>query len=59
MAERAAEPADVIRALLTALSATWQSNHGTWSVEGGIDRVGDDLTVIVAIEADLIVITVF
>lgn len=59
MDERGVERDDVIRALLTASRARWQSNHGTWCVEGGIDRAGDDLTVIVVIEADLVVITVF
>jgi hypothetical protein len=32
-------------------------DRGGWRVEGGHDRDGDDLTVIVDIEADVIVIT--
>jgi hypothetical protein len=34
-------------------------DRGGWRVEGGRDRDGDDLTVIVDIEADVIVITLF
>lgn len=59
MRERGATPADVKRALLTASRATWQPDHQTWKVAGGTDRDGDDLTLAVVVEADVVVVTLF
>jgi len=58
MRERRAGLVDVRRALTSATAAMTQ-DRGGWRVEGGRDRDGDDLTVIVDIEADVIVITLF
>lgn len=59
MDERGATLRDVVAALVSATAAVHQPDRGTWRVEGGRDRVGDDLTVVVALEADVVVITVF
>jgi hypothetical protein len=59
MAERGATIDDVQRALTTATSATWQPDHETWRVGGGVDLDGDELTVVVDVEADVIVVTLF
>jgi hypothetical protein len=58
MDQRDAKRGDVRAALVSATSAVAQ-DRGGWRVEGGCDREGDDLTVIVDLEADLIVITLF
>ncbi len=58
MDDRGASRADVRSALITATSARRQE-RGTWRVEGGRDLDGDDLTAVVDIEADVIVVTVF
>ncbi len=57
--ERGAEPLDVRRSLLTATSATWQTDRDNWRVEGGIDCLGDPLTVIVEIEDGVVVVTLY
>ena len=59
MADRGAMPEDVRNALVTATAATWQADRGNWRVSGGADCAGDELTAIVDIEADLIVVTIF
>ena len=59
MATRGAVAGDVLNALLSATTASWQHDHETWRVGGGVDRDGDDLTVIVDLEADVIVVTIF
>jgi hypothetical protein len=59
MDERGASSADVRQALMTAIAAIWQADRGNHRVVGGGDGAGDDMTVIVSIEADLIVITIF
>jgi hypothetical protein len=58
MAERGATAADATTALSTSTSASLQAN-GNYRCDGGADLDGDDLTVIVALEADVVVITVF
>jgi hypothetical protein len=57
MDQRGAKRGDV-RAALVSATAAFAQDRG-WRVEGGVDREGDDLTVIVDIEADVIVITLF
>lgn len=57
MDQRGAELEDV-RAALVSSTAAFTQERG-WRVEGGVDRDGDELTVIVDIEADVIVITLF
>jgi len=59
MAQRGAIARDVISALVTATSATWQTDNQNYRVEGGVDLDGDEMTVIVTIEANVIVITLF
>jgi hypothetical protein len=43
---------------MTATACTAQKN-GARCVEGGVDRDGDDLTVVAALEQVVVVITVF
>lgn len=59
MIERGARRRDVEHALLGATSATEQRDRGCWRVKGGVDLDGDDLTVVVALEADVVVVTLF
>ena len=59
MEERMAVLADVQNALLTATSAFWQVEHGSWKVVGGVDLDGDDLDVALELKADLLIRTVF
>jgi len=59
MIERGARRRDVENALLDATTATRQSDRDNWRVEGGADLDGDELTVIVALEADVVIVTVF
>lgn len=55
---RGANRKDVRSALITATSARRQ-DRGTWRVEGGRDLDGEDLTTIVDVEADIIIVTLF
>lgn len=59
MRERNATRADVANALISASVARWQPDQSTYRVEGGVDLAGDELTVAVVIQDDLIVVTVF
>lgn len=59
MDERGARATDVCNALSTATSATLQTDRDNWRVDGGVDHEGDGMTVIVDIEADVIVVTLF
>lgn len=59
MEQRDVSDSDVVSALISATIATRQSESGAYRVEGGTDMAGDGLIVIVAVEADLIVITMF
>ncbi len=58
MSDRGATVDDVTNALTTSTTATSQDN-GNYRCKGGADLDGDDLTVIVALEADVVVITLF
>jgi hypothetical protein len=57
MDQRGAKRGDVRAALVSATTAVAQARGG-WRVDG-CDRDGDALTVIVDLEADVIVITLF
>ncbi len=59
MPERGATYEDVKRALISAATATWQDDRGNWKVDGGVDLEGDELTAVVDVQADVIVITLF
>jgi len=59
MAERGATFDDLQHALTTATGATWQPDRQTWRVDGGVDLDDDELTVVVDVEADVIVVTLF
>lgn len=57
-ARRGVTSKDIRHGLANAREATWQTDHATWKVEGS-DLDGDALTLAVAIEASVIVVTVF
>lgn len=57
MAERGAQYADVRHALAGARQCA-AAEHGRWKVSGD-DLDGDELTLIVAIEAGVIVVTLY
>ena len=59
MPQRGATRDDVRRALMTATSAVYQPDRDNYRVTGGTDTDGDDMDVVVAIEADLLIVTVF
>jgi hypothetical protein len=59
MVDRGATRKDLRSALVTATIAIRQVDRGNWRIEGGADNAGDDLTVIVDLEADVIVVTLF
>ena len=44
--------ADFQSALISAVEATWQEEHGTWKLSGGVDRDGESLTVPVVVLID-------
>lgn len=56
---RAVQLVDIAAALSSARQATYQPDRQTWRIDGGQDLDGDDLTVIVAFEAGVVVVTVF
>jgi hypothetical protein len=58
MQQRGADFRDLRSALMTATACQAQEN-GAWRVEGGLDRDGDDLTVVAALEQGVVVITLF
>lgn len=59
MDERDVTEPDVRWALLTATAALRQTDRHNWRVEGGVDTVGDELTLICDLEADVVVVTLF
>lgn len=59
MDERGATERDVCSALLSGTNAAHNVAKDNYVVSGGCDIDGDDLTVAVAIEADVVVITLF
>ena len=58
-AECSATRYDIQEALRTATTAIHQAGRDRWRIEGGKDLDGDDLTVVVVFEGDVVVITVF
>jgi hypothetical protein len=59
--ERGGQQIDIYSACLTASDAIWQpkqGRNGTWKLTGGVDTDGDDLTVCVVVENDVVVVTV-
>ncbi len=59
MVERGATARDVRCALRSAKLAKWQADRENWRVGGGVDLDGDELTVVVDLLADVIVVTLF
>ncbi|MBA3460440.1 MAG: hypothetical protein H0T46_10795 [Deltaproteobacteria bacterium] len=59
MDRRNAKRLDVVTAILTATSATYQDGRDNWRLRGGHDREGDAMTVVVDFVADLLVVTMF
>lgn len=59
MDERRVKRSDVIHALTSATDARWQADRQTFAVTGGVDMTGDELTVIVVIQDDVLVVTLF
>jgi hypothetical protein len=45
---------DLREALLSAKKATWQPGERTWKLEGGVDRDGEPLAVVVAIDGNAV-----
>ena len=43
---------DFQSALRTSIEASWQEEHGTWKLSGGVDRDGDPVTVAIAVSAE-------
>lgn len=50
---------DVQNALKTAKTATHQPAKDRWRIDGGHDLDGDELTIVVALEGDVVIVTVF
>lgn len=59
MDERNVSAGDVCNALATATKADHQMAKDNYRVSGGTDRDGEPLVVVVAIEADAVIITIF
>ncbi len=59
MRDRNVTGGDILSAIATATTAAYQADRDTWKVSGGTDTDGEDLTLAVAIEANLIVVTIF
>ena len=59
MDERGASTDDVCNALLTAKRAAYEPERDRWKINGGTDLDGDTLVVVVAIAADVVVVTLF
>jgi hypothetical protein len=59
MDERGATPEDVLHAIATAKTATYQADRDCWRVTGGVDIEEDDLSIVCVVEADVILITLF
>lgn len=59
MDERNASESDVCNAIQTADSAAYQAARDNYKVSGGCDHDGDPMVVIVAIEADAVVVTIY
>lgn len=59
MDERGASANDVCKALVTAKAAAHEPKLDRWKVAGGADLDGEPLVVVVAIEADVIIVTLF
>lgn len=59
MDERDATEEDVRQALRTATDATHQADRDNYRVSGGADLDGDSMSVVVVIEADVVVVTLF
>lgn len=58
MGERGVTRNDVEHALMNAARCVWQARKETWKAFG-VDLLGDELVVAVAIEDGLLVVTVF
>lgn len=58
MDERGATFADVQQALISATSCHAQPDE-RWRIEGGCDRDGDALTVVITFEGGVVVVTLF
>lgn len=56
--QRGAGVQDIRHGLVNANSCSWQPERETWRVET-CDLDGDDLTLVVSIQEDLIVVTLF
>ncbi|MBA3841196.1 MAG: hypothetical protein H0X39_00995 [Actinobacteria bacterium] len=59
MRDRKVKGRDLFSAIASATNAAYQAERDNWKVTGGIDADGDDLTLIVAIKANLIIVTIF
>ena len=59
MDERGATSRDLIKGILTATRAGYQTNHENWKLTGGVDLDGDDMIIVVDFVGDLLVITIW
>jgi hypothetical protein len=58
-AERGVGRNDVKQALVSCENADWQEEQKTWKITGGRDLDGDALTLAVAVQHGVVVVTVF
>jgi hypothetical protein len=59
LSERGATMKCLCRALQTAKSAFYQTENGRWRLDGGIDTDGDELTLIVEMRDEVLIVTLF
>ena len=59
MEERNATIDDIESAVSSATSATHDTERGTWKLTGGSDVDGDTLTVCVAVNGEILVVSIF
>lgn len=59
MSQRGVVHADLVRVLCSAKTATYQTDVDRWRLEGGIDTENEELTVVLEIRADVVVVTLF
>lgn len=57
--ERNATYHDIRSALMSATSAKWQPDKGTWLIAGGIDTDGDALDCAVVFDDGVVVVTIY
>lgn len=59
MVERRVTRRDIQAAIGSAAGALWQASEQTWRIEGGVDRRGDGLTVVVVLIRGMMIVTIY